>query len=203
MSDIIEHGMNDETLDRWDHWEELEEQWFDDSDIIPELERERLEEKYKNKVTKKNKNSIEVLDEELRIKPTDSSVSSENIELAGAPFRRDVGTIKVQVPTLTFNEKAVSKWTRLGRRKYLQGGEVEVQEELPTLSDEELNNLLGIVTEKESLPEEKQSAWKEITKGIRASAKGIGKGISSLLEKNKELTEEQLDYLRTLKNNVP
>ena len=203
MSDIIEHGMNDETLDRWDHWEELEEQWFDDSDIIPELERERLEEKYKNKVTKKNKNSIEVLDEELRIKPTDSSVSSENIELAGAPFRRDVGTIKIQVPTLTFNEKAVSKWLRLGRRKYLQGGEVEVQEELPTLSDEELNNLLGIVTEKESLPEEKQSAWKEITKGIRASAKGIGKGISSLLEKNKELTEEQLDYLRTLKNNVP
>ena len=213
---IIEKGVNEETLKKWLHLPDLLEQQevpFDQWSglALNEIEHKEIDRLIKqgqgiNKVTKVAKakgrdlrtgeevelKKLKVLDEELRIKPTGSSV-----ERGEDPIH---GTIKVQVPTLTFNEKAVSKWLRLGRRAYLQGGEVEVEvkEELPTLSDEELNNLLGIVTEKESLPKEKQSAWKEITKGIRASATGIVKGISSLLEKNEELTEEQLDYLRTL-----
>ena len=143
MSDIIEKGVNQWTIRKWIDTRaiirrlNLEGVQIDEVRagggarirVAEQKEIDRLIKQGRNKVTKveerEGTSQLKVLDEELRIKPTGSSVSSENIELAGAPFRRDVGTIKVQVPTLTFNEKAVSKWTRLGRRKYLQGGKAE------------------------------------------------------------------------------
>ena len=143
MSDIIEKGVNQWTIRKWIDTGaiirrlNLEGVQIDEVRagggarirVAEQKEIDRLIKQGRNKVTKveerEGTSQLKVLDEELRIKPTGSSVSSENIELAGAPFRRDVGTIKVQVPTLTFNEKAVSKWTRLGRRKYLQGGKAE------------------------------------------------------------------------------
>jgi len=142
MINIIEKGVNQWTIKKWLHLPDLLEQqevpfdqWSDlKANQIKHKEIARLKQGQGiNKVTKVAKakgrdlrtgeevelKKLKVLDEELRIKPTGSSV--ERIQRAAHTDE----IIKIQVPTLTFNEKAVSKWTRLGRRKYLQGGKAE------------------------------------------------------------------------------
>ena len=112
--------------------------------------------------------------------------------------------LTLKIPTITFDRKAISKWKRLGRRKYEEGGVVTGRDklgrtQLPSLTDDEFNYLLGVATSKENEPKERQSAWQELTKGMGVSVKGISKGLSSLLSNDQGLTQEQLDFLRTIK----
>jgi len=211
MIHIIEKGSNKETIKKWLHLPDLLEQQevpFDqwsglDLNEIEHKEIDRLIKQGQgiNKVTKVAKakgrdlrtgeevelKKLKVLDEELRIKPTGSSV--ERIQRVA----HTDGIIKIQVPTITFNEIAISRWQRLGRRKYLQGGEVE------KLTDEEYAQLFNIVKAEEAPQEERESAWRAITIGIRAGVGAVSKGLSKLFEDTKGLTQEQIDFLKLTK----
>jgi len=85
-----------------------------------------------------------------------------------------------------------------------EGGPVSGRDKLgktqiPALTDEEFNYLLGVANSDEVEPSERQSALKQITQGMGASVKGISKGLSSLLSTSQGLTEEQILYLKRLK----
>ena len=115
----------------------------------------------------------------------------------------NVEEIRINVPVLDLTGKAAGKWKRLGYAM-AKGGPVTGRDklgrtQLSALTDEEFNYLLGIATSKENEPRERQSAWKELTKGMGVSVKGISKGISSLLSNDQGLTQEQINFLRTLK----
>ena len=145
MADIIEKGSNKKTIKKWIHTPSLLRQQgvpiidrVSNWNEVEQKEIDRLIKQGRNKVTKVESTKVEgeekevlqlkVLDEELRIKPTGSSVEYSEAPLLGTTKLKGsqkTSTIKVQVPTLTFNEKAISKWQRLGRRKYLQGGFAE------------------------------------------------------------------------------
>ena len=78
------------------------------------------------------------------------------------------------------------------REKLGRGGNVK------SLTKEEYNKLFNVVKSEEAPKKERQSAFKELTKGMGASVTGITKGISSLLDRKQGLTEEQINFLRTL-----
>jgi len=117
----------------------------------------------------------------------------------------DSGKIKVFVPdniigggnkftTKTFNnssKKEIEDFFDTRIRKS-RGGNVK------SLTKEEYNKLFNVVKSEEAPKKERQSAFKELTKGMGASVTGITKGISSLLDRKQGLTEEQINFLRTL-----
>ena len=99
-------------------------------------------------------------------------------------FRKNL----LELPARLFKYKGgvVRQMNRLGLTR---GGEVE------TLTDEEYDQLFNIVKSKETPKEEKQSAWKAIIAGMRASGGAISEGISKVFSDGDGLTDEQIEFL--------
>ena len=99
-------------------------------------------------------------------------------------FRKNL----LELPARLFKYKGgvVRQMNRLGLAK---GGEVE------TLTDEEYDQLFNIVKSEETPKEEKQSAWKAIIAGMRASGGAISEGISKVFSDGGGLTDEQIEFL--------
>jgi len=87
------------------------------------------------------------------------------------------------------NQFRVNKKLRL-REGFAEGGEVE------KLTDEEYAQLFNVVKSEEAPQEERESAWRAITAGIRSSVGSISKGLSKVFSDEKGLTAEQVDFLR-------
>ena len=64
------------------------------------------------------------------------------------------------------------------------------------LTDEEYAQLFNVVKSEESPQEERESAWRAITIGIRAGVGAISEGLSKVFTDEKGLTKEQVDFLR-------
>ena len=90
------------------------------------------------------------------------------------------------------NQFRVNKKLRL-RKGFTEGGEVE------KLTDEEYAQLFNVVKSEEVPQEERESAWRAITIGIRAGVGAVSKGLSKLFEDTKGLTQEQIDFLKLTK----
>ena len=87
------------------------------------------------------------------------------------------------------NQFRVNKKLRL-RKGFAEGGEAE------KLTDEEYAQLFNVVKSEEAPQEERESAWRAITAGIRSSVGAISEGLSKVFTDEKGLTAEQVDFLR-------
>ena len=79
------------------------------------------------------------------------------------------------------------------KKGFAEGGEVE------KLTDEEYAQLFNVVKSEEVPQEERESAWRAITIGIRAGVGAISKGLSKVFSDEEGLTQEQIDFLRLTK----
>ena len=90
-----------------------------------------------------------------------------------------------------FYQELLSKSTpKEWKKGFAEGGEVE------KLTDEEYAQLFNVVKSEEVPQEERESAWRAITAGIRSSVGAISKGLSKVFADEEGLTAEQVDFLR-------
>ena len=87
------------------------------------------------------------------------------------------------------NQFRVNKKLRL-RKGFAGGGKAK------KLTDEEYALLFNVVKSEEAPQEERESAWRAITAGIRAGIGGISKGLSKVFSDEEGLTAEHVDFLR-------